>query len=265
VLGAFERQGLSWEEGVQLLKDVQDLREESERAKKEVAKHTMTRLHLEKERKQAGSTLRQLKTQLSNLRQIITIEEKRFKTLIGKILARQESLRRLTDAVEEKERTLRDSAKEYEDTIHKQNEQKAALQAGIQGLMKEAEEQKAVSQAEIRDLMKKTTRLKSTIKVLSEKVNILDALKSKIVQEAEEHAESIVASSEQEKTRNLKRVEELRKEIEILEAEKAFAESVVRSIIKGLREERKMLEETKVANKESLSFPNNYAFPKSNR
>ena len=244
---AFEKRGVTWEQGVQIVKDVSDLRGESSKLQNDLSELRGDVSNWKAKANQARSSSLQLKKQLSNLRGIVKKEEREFHYLMDKITSAQNDLY----ALEDEKRKLGETIKDFNEItlMHRIKEKRIALQGEVEQL--KANVEKLMDHAE--GLIKKIKRLKAgEEKFRSER--------EKRIKKAKELAEKIVADAEQEKKRILAGAEEERarvrgeigtlnkekekalKEVQELEAEKKLIEVAVRMKIKELKEARKRLE-----------------------
>jgi len=213
-----EAQGLGWDEGIQILKDTKDLREEKASVKDEIAKHAINLSNWEKDAKNLRLTINRLKAQLLDLRQCIEREKVGFDLLLKDILSAQDRLY----AIQAERRNLFETVKAYKDIIvvHEQKERIASLQA------------------EIRNLTAETQRLSAAEYFLTEKVNGLkgkiDGLeaerskKEKQFQEAKETAADARGASE-------RILAGLKKERGVLEAEIEHVRAALKDDVQKLR------------------------------
>lgn len=213
-----EAQGLGWDEGIQILKDTKDLREENASVKDEIAKHAINLSNWEKDAKNLRLTINRLKAQLLDLRQCIEREEVGFDLLLKGILSAQDRLY----AIQAERRNLFETVKAYKDII----------------VVQEQKERIASLQAEIRNLTAETTRLSAAEYFLTGKVNGLkrkiDGLeaerskKEKQFQEAKETAADARGASE-------RILAGLKKERGVLEAEIEHVRAALKDDVQKLR------------------------------
>jgi chromosome segregation ATPase len=197
IKGFLEAQGLSWNEGIQILKDVKDLRDEQNSLQSKIAKHTLELSNWEKEEKRSRSTIYELKTQISNLRRTMEREEEGFHNLLDQILSAQDRLH----AIEERKRELEELVKGYGDIIivHEQKERIASLQAEIQSLTEETTRLKA----NVEYLIRSVNRLKDERETLQstneEQIKKVKELAEQIVTQAKQESEQILAVAREKK------------------------------------------------------------------
>ena len=226
-----QAQGLSWDEGIQILKDIRDLRDERKSLKSEIAKRTAELSNWEKEAKDSRSTVLQLKAQLSNLRRIIKREEGRFHILLGRISSAQHELY----AIDYEKRDLRETLKAYKErktlleaTVKKLTEDLRQLRVNVEELMDQAE----MLTEKAKTLKAEKERLESE---REEQIRKTKEVGESIVADAKTEAKKILTDADQESNRILKAAKEEREKIHA--DMRAYAERLTKEV-EGLKAER---------------------------
>jgi len=223
--------GLSWDEGIQILKDIRDLRDERKLLKGGIAKRRAELSNREKEAKDSRSTVLQLKAQLSNLRRIIKREEGRFHILLGRISSAQDELY----AIDYEKWDLRETVKAYEErktlleaTVKKLTEDLRQLRVNVEELMDQAE----MLTEKAKKLKAEKERLESE---REEQIKKAKEVGERIVADAKTEAKKILADAEQKRNRISKAAKEDREKIHA--DMRAYAERLTKEV-EGLKAER---------------------------
>jgi len=204
VRSSFERQGLKWEEGVAIVREVRDLRAEVERLRSEISKHEEEASHWKGEVERIRSEARLLGEGLFELRRAFAGEEARLKAISSRVRALREEEVRLREAV----KTFRGII-----FVHELEKRKSSLQAEVEGL-----------EERLRSLRAEAERA-------SEEVEGLKAERERVKSEIE----GMLKKAEEEVGRK-------RKEVEALEAKKIFLECAIRELLESARRVREEVE-----------------------
>ena len=211
IKSVFEAEGLGWNEGIQLLRNVRNLRDELNSLQAKIAKYTTELSNWEKEAKRSRSTILQLRDQLSDLRECVEREEVAFDVLLGEISSARDQLY----AIREEERRLAERAKNFRGIIvtGKLGKRKASLQAEIISLAEETRRLKA----SVEFLTGKIKDLKAEREILQsgkeEDIKKFNEIAERIVTEAKQESEQILAAAEEERKRTLAEGSVARKEL----------------------------------------------------
>lgn len=245
---AFERMGVTWEQGVQIVKDVGDLRGETSKLQRDLTRLRREVSRWEERAKKARSSFLQLEMQLSNLRGAVREKEAELSYLTNQAISAAGKLY----AIEAEKRRLSETVKAFKEIIfvHELEDRKASLQAEVDRLterlwkLAEELEQLRVNKETLTEEIK---RLKAEMDKLKSERDRLMLERKERIKEAKEVAERIVADAEQERKRLLAGVEEergrilqslrlLRGEIQRARAEKALVEAALRIGVEKLRD-----------------------------
>ncbi|MEM1540934.1 MAG: hypothetical protein QXW82_07570 [Candidatus Bathyarchaeia archaeon] len=206
IRAAFERQGLSWDEGVAIVAEIASLREESERLKGEASM-------LKMEASRSQNKISQLKLNIQRLLEAEQKLQKSVSNLRWKCSSYMEWFKTEAPKLEQYKSQLQQSIKTLEDQKLKLTEEIAKLQ-----------QLKAQSQVSLKALEDEKARA----------VQEIDKLKS----EVEDLAQRIVADAEEKRKRILHEIESLEKEREKIRAEKDLLECAVRDSLRQLQQAR---------------------------
>jgi len=213
IKASFEAYGIGWREGVELLKQVRDLREERENLAKEVAR-------LKSDHSYWRKMVNTLKSDYSMLEKILNKKYGELDRLNSEIGFASTTLH----AIKEEERKLVPLMAEVEK---------------LKNTLKELESEIAVKKTEVEELEERkrviTASIESEKAKAKEEVDRLKKEADRVIKEAKKLAHEIVSEAKRRKEEELHELEQLRKEKEKLEAEKAFLEKAIRIMLEELR------------------------------
>jgi|GEM_PF-1590202 len=205
IKASFEAQGLSFEEGVKILKQIQDLREEKESLAKEVA---------------------QLKSEHSYWQKRISIMRSDYSILEKDLAEKYEELDRLSYLIASARRSLYATKEE----VRKLTPLRLEVER-LKNQIKDLESEIAAKKTELEGL-EESKRILTTF-IESEMVKAKEEA-DRIIENARRFADEIVSEAER-REKELYELEQLRKEKEKLEAEKALLEKAIKMMLKELR------------------------------
>ncbi|MEM3566838.1 MAG: hypothetical protein QXK18_08245, partial [Candidatus Bathyarchaeia archaeon] len=206
IRAAFERQGISWNEGLAIVANTSSLRNEQEKLKGEISK-------LKMEASSCQNMLNQVKLNIQRL---------------------QEDELKLKKAVSTMRATYRSYTNWFKTEAPKLEQCKSQLQQSIKAL----ENQKLKITKEIAELQQVKAQSQSSLKALeAEKAKAVEEI-AKLKREVEGLTKRIIADTEEKRAKILRETERLEKDVEKLRAEKELLEQAVKQSLKQLQHSR---------------------------
>jgi len=213
IKAAFERQGMSWDEGIKIVANTASLKKERELLKNEVSK-------LERETLGYRNTLKQLKFNIQRLKEDELKLQKAVFTLKAAYHSYVNWFKTEAPKLERYKSQLQESIKTLESDTSKLQEEKHRLVEEVAKLQKE----KTNSEASLKTIKAEKTKLEGEIETLSREVK---GLAQRIVEDAEKRRAGI-----------LNEIEHLERHMEKLKAERDFLECTIRNSLKQLQQSR---------------------------
>lgn len=229
IKACFKARGLSWEQGIAIVKGVSDLTEEAVNLQNKVS---------------------ELKTQFSSW----SAKANRMLTRVGELTREREDLqgavRTYTKWLGTEGPRIEGYKARLEGSVIRLENQKRGLQLDVNRIKQSMKQLQLEEEGKRKEIKRLETAKHETVLAVEKEIKRGTGEKEKLVRQAKEcikkaneRAEKIVADAKREKACILREVQGLRKEKEKLQAEQALIETAVKMKVEEFKEARKRLEE----------------------